>query len=351
MDTQKMKAFAGQVFRDMAGAMTVGMGYLGTRTGLFDAMDGQGPMKLEEIVAATGLQPRYVEEWLKGMVSAGYLEHDPGTGTYVLPDEHAFLVASAGTDHFMGGLFHFAPVLLQAAPKVARAFHEGGGVPFTDYGPEGVAALDMINRGQYEHRLANDWIPTLPGMAERLGTGGRVLDVGCGVGRTSLTLARAYPAAEVIGIDPDAHSIERASGQANEEGLAERVRFIPTTTAEVERGDGFDLAIACDCVHDFTAPQQTLEEIRGLLKPDGVLFVVEPKVADDLADNVNPVATMFYGFSLFHCMTQSLADSGPGLGTCLGPAGLQRLLREAGFSSVDVLPIRSQVNNFFAAQP
>ena len=34
-------------------------------------MAGKGPMKLDEVVRASGLQPRYVEEWLKGMTSAG----------------------------------------------------------------------------------------------------------------------------------------------------------------------------------------------------------------------------------------------------------------------------------------
>jgi len=351
MDKQRVKEFAGRVFTDMAGAMAAGMGYLGTQTGLFRAMAGQGPMQLDQVVAAAGLQTRYVEEWLKGMVAAGYLDHDPEAESFELPDEHAFLVASEGTDHFMGGLFHMAPVLMQVAPRVATAFTEGGGVPFTHYGPEGVAALDLINRGQYEHRLTGEWLTALPEITERLADGGRVLDVGCGVGRVCLALAQAFPHADIVGIDPDAGSIERAVALAQEEGLSERIRFIAKTTTEFEPGDGFDLITACDCVHDFTAPQQTLDEIRSLLKSDGVLFVVEPKVADDLLDNRNPVATMFYGFSLFHCMTQSLADGGPGLGTCLGPAGLTSLLRDAGFSRVDTLPIRSQVNHFYAARP
>lgn len=351
MDQQRMKAFAGRVFADMAGAMTAGMGYLGVKTGLFRAMAGRGPLRLEQVVAASGLQPRYVEEWLNGMVAAGYLDHDPDGATFELPDEHAFLVASEGSDHFMGGLFEFAPVLLQVAPRVAEAFRTGGGVPFAHYGPDGVAALDAINRGQYEHRLAGDWLAALPEVTARLAAGGRVLDVGCGVGRVSLALARAFPHAEIVGLDPDAGSIERAVSLALEAGLQERVRFVAATTAEIEPGPGFDLVTACDCVHDFTAPHQTLGQIRGLLKPDGVLFIVEPKVADDLQQNRHPVATMFYGFSLFHCMTQSLADGGPGLGTCLGPARLQALLAEAGFSRVACLPIRSQVNHFFAAQP
>ena len=108
---------------------------------------------------------------------------------------------------------------------------------------------------------------------------------------------------------------------------------------------------ACDCIHDFAAPQRTLEQIRALLKPDGTLFIVEPKAADRLEDNINPIATMFYGFSLFHCMTQSLANGGPGLGTCLGPTRTQALVRGAGFGSFEQLDIRSPVNLFYAARP
>jgi hypothetical protein len=77
MDKQKAKESIDKVFRDMSGAMTAGMAYLGTRTGLFRAMAGQGPMTLEQVVSASRLQPRYVDEWLKGMACAGYLDFSP----------------------------------------------------------------------------------------------------------------------------------------------------------------------------------------------------------------------------------------------------------------------------------
>jgi hypothetical protein len=194
--------------------MTAGMGYVGVKTGLFRAMAGKGPMRLEDVVRASGLQPRYVEEWLKGMSCAGYLHHDAATQTYALSEEHAFLLASDETDHFMGGLFAMAPVLLRVAPDVARAF-----------------------------------------------------------------------------------------------------------------------------------------ELRTLLKPDATLFIIEPKAGDRLAENMNPVGTMFYGFSIFHCLTQSLASGGPGLGTCLGPARTEAFVREAGFRHVERLDIKSPVNLFYAARP
>ncbi len=49
-------------------------------------------------------------------------------------------------------------------------------------------------------------------------------------------------------------------------------------------------------------------------------------------------------------MTQSLAQGGPGLGTCLGPERTMALLREGGFSDVAQLPIKSQINMFYAAR-
>jgi 2-polyprenyl-3-methyl-5-hydroxy-6-metoxy-1,4-benzoquinol methylase len=331
------------VFRDMAGAMAAGMAYVGTRTGLFRAMQGKGAMRAEEVARESGLQPRYVEEWLKGMASAGYLEYD--SERFTLTDEQAYFLASEGSDHFVGGLLAMVPPLLRVAPEVAEAFARGGGVAFESFGPDCVQALDLVNRGQYESRLASYWLQAVPEAAKRLAAGGRALDVGCGSGSVCAALAKAFPQAEIVGIDPDAESIRRAKQNAS------GVRFFQETTSQLERGSGFDLITLCDVLHDLAAPLATLREIRALLKPEGVLFVVEPKAADRLEDNRNPVATTFYGFSLFHCMTQSLARGGPGLGTCLGPAATEKLVREAGFSRFEKLDLKSLTNLFYAARP
>jgi ubiquinone/menaquinone biosynthesis C-methylase UbiE len=350
MNKDQVKVFADKVYGDMAGAMAVGMAYVGVKAGLFRALAGKGHVSAADVVRATDLQPRYVEEWLNGMAAAGYLDYDAGAQTFQLPEEHAYLVASEGTDHFMGGLFYFAPVLLGVASKVADAFRTGGGVRFEEFGPECVVALDMINGGQYEQRFGSYWLAKLPDVVQRLQSGGRVLDVGCGVGRVGVAIAKAFPECEVVGLDPDQVSIRQAREAAAKEGLQNRIRFVATTTRDLDRGEGFDLVTACDCVHDFSAPHRTLGELRALLKPEGTLFVVEPKAADRLEDNLNPIATMYYGFGLFHCMTQSLAEGGPGLGTCMGPGRMKKLLHEAGFSRFEQLDIRSQTNLFYAAR-
>lgn len=351
MDKDRVKGFVEHLFRDMSGAMVAGLVDVGVRTGLFQVMSGKGPMSAEQVAEDSGLQPRYVKEWLAGMVCGGYLDYDPGAQSYTLPDEHAYLLASEGTDHYAGGMFRMAPVLLGLAPRVALAFRDGGGVPFEDFGDEGILALDLINRGNYQHRFAGYWLKALPDVLDRLTSGARVLDVGCGVGHVCLALAEAFPRSTVVGIDTDRESVRRASENADEAGLSARATFRAQSTAELDPAQPFDLITACDCVHDFTDPVRTLQEIRGLLRDDGTLFAVEPRVADRLEDNINPVATMFYGFSVFHCMTQSLARGGPGLGTCMGPARMEALVREAGFGHFDILDIKSQVNLFYRVRP
>lgn len=347
MDKDRIKTFADRVFGDMAGAMTAGLAYIGVQTGLFRAMAGRGPMDARKVADASGLNDRYVEEWLKGMACAGYVDYDPHNETYNLPDEHAFLLASDDTDHFAGGLFAMVPPLLKVAPRVADAFRRGGGVPFDEYGDEGVTALDLINRGNYEHKLVEYWLPAMPDVVDRLREGGRALDVGCGTGHVSLALAGAFPASRFLGVDIHADSIDRARRLAQERGVADRVAFETTPVEGLESTDGFDLITACDCIHDLTEPVRTLGAIRRRLKPGGVLFVVEPKSADRLQDNRNAIGTMFYGFSVLHCMTQSLAGGGPGLGTCMGPARTEALMREASFQSFEQLDIKSRVNVFY----
>lgn len=347
MDKQKMMDFANHVYRDMAGTMAIGMAYLGQKNGMFDALAEAGPTTAGALAEKTGLEPRYVEEWLHGMTAAEWLVHDAAADTYELPQEHGFLVASEGTDHFMGGLFLAGPSLLSKAPDVAQAFARGGGVPFSEFDSDWIDALDLMNSGPYEKRLASYWIAEMPDIAARLEQGGRALDVGCGVGKVSLALARAYPKAQIVGFDPDAASVRRARETAGDLGNA---TFVEGLIGDIEAKDGFDIATLFDCLHDMADPVATLSDIRERLAPGGALMVMEPKAADDLADNINPLGAMYYGFSLFHCMTQSLAEGGPGHGTCMGPAKTMELLQAGGFSDVQPLAIKSQTNAFFAAR-
>lgn len=349
MDKKRIGDFANAVYRDMAGAMAIGMGYLGLKAGLFAAMKDGEPVSSVDLANKTGLTRRYVEEWLNGMTAAGWLEHNEETQKFTMPAEHGFLLASEGTDHYMGGLFLAGPSLLSQAPNVARAFHEGGGVEFKQFGADWIEALNLMNSGSYRHRLASYWMKQVPDIDERLAVGGRALDIGCGVGMVSLALAEAYPLAQITAFDPDAISVKQAR-QAAEKAGAGQVTFIEGVIADVGPEPVFDFAAMFDCLHDLAEPETTLAEVRSRMAAGGAVMVMEPRAADRLADNLNPLGVTYYGFSLFHCMTQSLAQGGPGLGTCIGPGKTMSLLRDAGFTDVKQLPIKSQTNIFFVGR-
>ena len=350
MDQDKIKAFAGKVFEDMAGGMAAGLAYVGTRTGLFRAMSGNGPMSMDTIVLASGLKQRYVQEWLNGMVCSKYLEYDPDEKTFELPDEYSYLLASEGSDHFVGGLFYALPMMLGVAPRVAAAFETGGGVPFEDYGEDGILAIDLMTRGLYEQRFSDYWLKSIPEVHATLEKDGRVLDFGCGAGRAVLAMAKAFPRSVFTGLDLDKSSIEQAEDSNRQSGPLDNLRFVSGSVSDLDPQDQFDLITVCDCIHDLTDPIGVLKDLYSRLKSDGTLFAIEPKVADHLEDNINAVGSIFYGMSVFHCMTQSLAAGGPGLGTCLGPAGVENLVRQAGFSRFEVLDIKSQMNLFYAVR-
>ena len=347
MEKKITAEFTAKVFDDLSGAMASGLAYLGTRTGLFKTMAGKGPMTTEEVVSESGLQARYVEEWLKGMVCARYLTYYPLNQTFELPEEHAFMLASDGTDHFIGGLFHAIPMTMGVAERVAEAFVEGGGVPFSDYGEAGIEAIDLMNRGLYEQRFASYWLKSVPRVYDQLISGSYVLDFGCGTGRATLALADAFPNSEFVGLDIDRESIRKARDYGETLGVSSRVRFLCQSVEKLSGSEKFDLIIACDCIHDLVDPIGVLRTLKTWLKPSGALFVVEPKVADHLEDNINAIGALYYGMSVFHCMTQSLSQGGPGHGTCMGADRFKDLVNEAGFKRFDLIDIKSQTTQFY----
>ena len=137
---------------------------------------------------------------------------------------------------------------------------------------------------------------------------------------------------------------------ADKAGVGDRTTF-EVAAAKGYPGAGYDLVTFFDCLHDMGDPVGAARHVRKSLAPGGVWMLVEPFANDRLEDNLNPVATMFYGFSVFHCMTQSLARGGPGLGTCMGPKQTEKLVRAAGFREFKMLDIKSQTNLFYCATP
>jgi 2-polyprenyl-3-methyl-5-hydroxy-6-metoxy-1,4-benzoquinol methylase len=349
MDKDKATRFMLKVVGDVATAMAAGLLVVGDQTGLLKRMAGAGPLTAKELAERSGVLPRYVEEWLAAMAGAGYVEHDAASGRFTLPDEHARFLTDPGSEYYLGGLFGSLPGLLSMAPKLAEAFRSGRGISFVDFGAHLPQTLEVMNRPVYEARLVRHWLPALPGVVKRLQAGGRALDVGCGTGVVPITLAKAFPAATIAGIDLDLASIDIARGYAREAGLEGSVRLSALPVEALPAEPRWDLISTFDVMHDLPDPLGAMQRIRAALSPGGTFLMVEPKVADELAANLgNPFARMFYGISCLHCVPQSLAQGGLGLGACWGEKRARALATEAGFTRFERLDIRTAGLAFYA---
>jgi 2-polyprenyl-3-methyl-5-hydroxy-6-metoxy-1,4-benzoquinol methylase len=181
--------------------------------------------------------------------------------------------------------------------------------------------------------LIDKWIPSLAGVQAKLTTGGRVADVGCGVGSATLLMAQAFPKSQFHGFDIHAPSIEQARVEATRLGVT-NARFDVVAARELP-GRYYDLVCLFDALHDMGDPVAAATRIRKSLSPAGVLMLVEPASADRLADNLNVYGRIFYAASTLVCTPAARAQEARlALGAQAGPRRLARVLNNAGFRYV-----------------
>jgi SAM-dependent methyltransferase len=351
LDQARVEAFAGRLMELYTGGMLTYLVDIGHRTGLFATL-AEGPATSAELAARADLQERYVREWLAALASGGIVDHDPGSGSFRLPAEHAACLTGRGSAN-LAPLSRLDTHLAKHVDGVARAFREGGGVPYAEFRPEFTDVMDALGRGVFDELLVDAYLPLVPGLAERLAAGARVADVGCGTGHAIVLLAGAYPASTFVGYDLAADAIARARSEAAAAGLA-NARFEVRDAVSLTVTEPLDVVFVFDAVHDQVAPAAVLERIHAALAPGGTFVMVEPRAASDVAGNLgNPLAPLLYSVSTLHCMTVSLAGGGAGLGAAWGERLARSMLAEAGFGDVVVHDAPGDPINavFVAAKP
>jgi SAM-dependent methyltransferase len=335
VDGEKVEQFLARLLSIYTGSMLNYMIDIGHRTGLFTAA-ARGPATSDELANRAGLTERYVREWLGAMTTGEIFEYEPSTRRYSLPPERVACLTAGATNLAPMALLHTH--LGKHVHQVARAFREGGGVPYAAYRPEFTDVMDAIGRGTYDALLLEAYLPLVPGLAAQLDTGLRVADVACGTGHALVLLARAFPRSTFVGYDLDDGAIARARAEAGGAGLG-NVRFEVCDAARLEVSQPFDVVLVFDAIHDQVDPAGVLERIHAALTAGGWFVMKEPHAADDLEDNIgNPMAPVLYSVSTLHCMTVSLAHGGAGIGTAFGEQLARRMLADAGFLDVEVHP-------------
>lgn len=332
-DPEKLEALLGRVVGDVGGAYCAALSVIGDQLGLFRALAGGSGLTPEELAAKTGTAPRYVREWLCAQAAGHYVTYTPDTGKFSLTPEQAAAFADESSPAFVNGGFQIVQAVMQAIPHAIEHFRTGAGMAWGDHAGCLFHGTERFFRSAYLGHLIRDWLPALDGTVGRLEAGAKVADVGCGLGASTILMAKAYPKSTFVGFDGHPRSIELARQRAREEGVADRVSFEVAKSTDFP-GSGYELVAHFDSLHDMGDPVGAARHVRRTLSPTGTWMVVEPFAADTIEGNLNPVGRVYYGASTMLCVPASLADGSPGLalGAQAGEARLRRVVTDGGFS-------------------
>jgi SAM-dependent methyltransferase len=330
VDQDTLLEFLGRFVDDLGATMAAGNIVIGHRLGLYSAL-AVAPATPEQLATRTGTTARYLAEWLAGQAAGGYVSYDAPTGTYSLSPEQAFALAEPDGLN-VPAAFLMATGALRAEARITDAFRTGAGFGWHEHDPDVFAGCEAFFRPLYVANLVSSWIPALDGVDAKLRAGGRVADVGCGLGASTVLLAQAYPAATIVGSDYHQESIEIARTRAATAGVADGISF-EASSAQTFTGSGYDLVATFDCLHDMGDPLGAARHIREALDPDGAWLIVEPYAGDTVSDNLNPLGRMSYSFSSFLCVPNGLSQPGGySLGAQAGERRIRQVVTDAGFA-------------------
>ena len=333
IDDNKLDEFLGKVVGDVGAAMSAALVVVGDELGLWRALASSGPQSPAELARCSGTHERYIREWLNAMAAGGYVAYDKEAQTYHLEPEQAVALADASSPAFVPGLFQVTAAMWAGRAKIAANFRSGAGLEWGHQHPCLFEGTERFFRSGYLGNLVQSWLPALDGVVAKLERGGRVADVGCGVGASTIIMATAYPKSTFIGFDSHAGSIELARQRARAAGVDDRVTFEVASATDFG-GTAYDLIAHFDCFHDLEDPAGAARHARAAIAPDGTWLVVEPFAHDQPEDNHNAVGRVFYSASTMLCVPHSLSRGGPALGAQAGETKLRAQIVGGGWGSL-----------------
>lgn len=285
--------------------------------------------------APGGLHQRYVREWALAQAANGFIELDAAGERFSLNPEQRMVFVEKDSPVYLAGAFELAAAMIEAQDKVEECFRKGTGVRWGDHAGCLFCATGDFFRPGYVNNIVQAWIPALDGVEDRLKSGAKVADVGCGVGFSTLLMANAYPDSSFVGFDFHEPSIDEARRHAEEHRLGDRLRFEVAAAKEIDES-AFDLVTMFDCLHDMGDPRGCAKHMREILAPQGTWMIVEPIAGDAPAENMNPVGRMYYNASTMICVPTSLdQEVGEGLGAQAGEKKLREVVLSGGFARVE----------------
>ncbi|NIQ58533.1 MAG: class I SAM-dependent methyltransferase, partial [Gemmatimonadetes bacterium] len=193
---------------------------MGLRNGLVETLAAHPEgLTSEGLADRLGLDAFYTGVWCRAAVATGLVTREDGR--HLLAPHMDTLLLDIDSPAYVGALF-----LVFEQPELFDRFEQvlptGERLWWDDCSPEWIAGVAGTGT-PFNTRLVPAGLQQVPGLADRLAAGGRIVDTACGAGVGLVRLAEHYPTCDVVGVDGDAHSLELAARQVERAGVADRV--------------------------------------------------------------------------------------------------------------------------------
>jgi 2-polyprenyl-3-methyl-5-hydroxy-6-metoxy-1,4-benzoquinol methylase len=356
---QQTEVFIEKILQSTRGAFEIFGMYLGVKVGYYRALSESGAANSQELAERTGTYERYAREWLEQQAICGVIKVDDDnidakSRRYTLPDPYREVLVDEESPNYLGAL----PIIFAGAVHplhaVVQAYKTGAGVAYGEYGADLVEGQAGMNRAMFLKEMGSSWLPTIADVHHRLLSDppARVADVGAGAGWSSIAIARSYPKALIDGFDLDPPSVQIARQNAQRAGIDGRVNFHVCDAADPQLAGQYDLVAAFECIHDMADPVSALRAMKHLAGSSGTVLVVDERVGESFSTTENDIDWMMYGWSILHCLPVGMADKPSAeTGTVMRPDTMRAYAREAGFKSVEILPVENYFYRFYRLIP
>ncbi|MGV9710589.1 class I SAM-dependent methyltransferase [Gordonia sp. NPDC003424] len=343
----------GRLETDLGSTLGVLLISLGTRSGLWAALAGAGPLTAAQVAEKVDVDRSLVREWLRGQAAGGYLDYDADADTFRLGEGMRGVLVDGPGGAIVEACVEMLSSMVDGFADFAEAFGGGQGFGWHQRTVQHWHGTDLFTRTALPPELIGAALAGVSGVHETLTSGGRVVDVGCGYGAPTTAIARLYPHADVVGIDYHDASIMHARSVAAADAIG-NLRFEVCPAGDLA-DSGATLITFFDSLHDMGDPLGALLAARRAVAADGAVVLVEPPGGDHVSDNLNPGGRMFYAVSTLVCtpnaVSQRTDTSSEPLGALAGIRALTDLAQRAGFSSVQQIDIGAPMNLILQLRP
>ena len=333
-DLQKIRELQGKVMKDIAAGALIPIMMIGDELNLFEKLYKLGPISSKDFSKKIEMDHRYIREWLLAVSASNYINYNSKEQKFYMTEEQFSVLADEESSSLMIGGFENLVGAVHNYKIIKENFKNGQGTEWGSLHPCCLSGSARFFKPAYSIFLIKKWLPSIDNAVETLSNGGSFADVGCGYGHSTEIIAKEFPKAKVVGIDPHEPSIQEAKKNSASKGLN-------NLTYQVASGEDyqgkFDIISFFDCLHDMGDPVSAIEYAKSKLNTNGTLMLVEPYADDEVSNNFNLVGQMYYSFSTIACVPASKSQKvGLALGAQAGAKKLSKILKEGGFNHITV---------------